>query len=45
MSDEDKGQAGISPGLVRISIGYTGTLGQRWLQLQAALQKTRIVGD
>ena len=43
MSDEDKDHAGISPGLVRISIGYTGTLEQRWKQLLEALQKTGIV--
>ncbi len=45
MSDEDQDLAGISPGLVRVSIGYTGTLEQRWMQLQAALRKTGIVGD
>ena len=37
MTDEDKQSAGISPGLVRISIGYTGTLEQRWSQLERAL--------
>jgi methionine-gamma-lyase len=37
MTDEDKQSAGISPGLVRISIGYTGTLEQRWTQLERAL--------
>jgi methionine-gamma-lyase len=45
MSDEDKGVAGISPGLVRISIGYTGTLEQRWTQLEAALRKVGIIRD
>ena len=40
MSEEDKQEAGISPGLVRVSIGYTGTLEQRWRQLESALQKT-----
>lgn len=45
MSDEDKGSAGISPGLLRISIGYTGTLEQRWTQLLAALRQTDIVED
>ena len=39
MSEEDRDEAGISPGLVRISIGYTGTLEQRWTQLLEALQK------
>ena len=38
MSEEDKEDAGISPGLVRISVGYTGTLEQRWSQLKAALK-------
>jgi methionine-gamma-lyase len=28
---------GLSPGLVRISIGYTGTLEQRWRQFETAL--------
>jgi methionine-gamma-lyase len=39
MSDEDKQSAGISPGLVRLSIGYTGTLEQRWQQLRDALEE------
>jgi methionine-gamma-lyase len=39
MSDEDKASAGISPGLVRMSVGYTGTLEQRWQQLRDALQE------
>ncbi len=37
MTDEDKAVAGINPGLVRMSIGYTGTLEQRWRQLYSAL--------
>ncbi|MHC4976444.1 MAG: aminotransferase class I/II-fold pyridoxal phosphate-dependent enzyme [Planctomycetota bacterium] len=37
MSDEALREAGISPGLVRISIGYTGSLEQRWEQLHRAL--------
>jgi methionine-gamma-lyase len=37
MSDEGKSDAGISPGLVRMSVGYTGTHSQRWQQLSAAL--------
>jgi methionine-gamma-lyase len=37
MTDEDKQDAGISPGLVRMSVGYTGTLEQRWAQLRGAL--------
>ena len=43
MSDEDKDSAGISPGLLRISIGYTGTLEQRWTQLLAALRHTGLI--
>ncbi len=39
MSDEDKVSAGISPGLVRMSVGYTGTLEQRWQQLRDALRE------
>ncbi|MDH3490565.1 MAG: aminotransferase class I/II-fold pyridoxal phosphate-dependent enzyme [Gammaproteobacteria bacterium] len=43
MSDEGKVAAGISPGLMRMSVGYTGTLEQRWGQLLAALEDTGIV--
>lgn len=39
MTDEDKTAAHISPGLVRMSIGYTGTLEQRWSQLTHALER------
>lgn len=39
LTDEDKSAAGISPGLVRMSIGYTGTLQQRWQQLHGALSE------
>lgn len=37
MPAEDLIKAGIVPGLVRLSIGYTGTLEQRWEQLHATL--------
>ena len=37
MPEADRDQIGLSPGLVRISIGYTGTLDQRWRQFGAAL--------
>ena len=40
MTDKDKAAAHISPGLVRMSIGYTGTLEQRWQQLTEALSRT-----
>jgi methionine-gamma-lyase len=34
--------AAISPGLVRMAVGYTGTLEQRWAQLSAALHATAL---
>jgi len=37
MSDEALSEAGILPGLVRMSVGYTGTLQDRWSQLESAL--------
>jgi len=39
LSDDELRAAGIKPGLVRFSIGYTGTLEQRWAQFAEALQK------
>lgn len=39
MSEEEKARAGISPGLVRMSIGYTGTMEQKWAQFEKALAK------
>jgi methionine-gamma-lyase len=39
LSDEDQERAGIRQGLVRISVGYTGSLEQRWDQLEDALLK------
>ncbi|KMT12470.1 hypothetical protein BVRB_5g103990 [Beta vulgaris subsp. vulgaris] len=39
MSEEEKTRAGISPGLVRMSIGYSGTLEQRWAQFEKALAR------
>ena len=41
LTDEDKNAAHISPGLVRLSIGYTGTTEQRWSQLREALERVR----
>ena len=38
LTDGDKALAGISPGLVRISVGYTGSLTQRREQLRLALR-------
>lgn len=42
MDPEDIEAAGISPGLVRLAIGYTGTLEQRWQQLSTALLEARL---
>jgi len=39
MNEEEKDLAGISPGLIRMSIGYSGTLEQRWSQFEAALTR------
>ncbi len=38
MDDEALREAGIEPGLVRVSIGYTGSLEQRWAQFERALR-------
>lgn len=40
MTDDHLERAGISPGLVRISVGITGSLEQRWQQLDSALLAT-----
>lgn len=40
MSKEEQDFAGISEGLVRMSVGYTGTLEQRWNQFESALNRT-----
>lgn len=37
LSPEEQALAGISPGLVRMSVGYLGTLEQKWAQLEKAL--------
>jgi methionine-gamma-lyase len=39
LTDDDKIAACISPGLVRMSIGITGTVEQRWSQLEGALKQ------
>ena len=39
LSDEELEAAGISPGLVRLSIGYTNDLEVRWEQLERGLRK------
>ena len=45
MTDEDKASAGISPGLVRMSVGFTGTAEQRWSQMRTALERLGVVGS
>jgi methionine-gamma-lyase len=45
MTEEDKSSAGISPGLVRMSIGFTGTTEQRWRQLEKALERMGVRPD
>ena len=45
MTDEDKQKACISPGLVRMSIGYTGTIEQRWNQLLEALEQVDAIPE
>ncbi|MGF1507953.1 MAG: aminotransferase class I/II-fold pyridoxal phosphate-dependent enzyme [Myxococcota bacterium] len=37
MNDDAKVQAGLTGGLVRLSIGYTGSIEQRWRQMEEAL--------
>ena len=43
MTEEEQAAAGIRPGLVRMSIGYTGSLEQRWEQLSDALEVLDLV--
>lgn len=45
MSEEAKAAAGIRPGLVRMSIGYTGSVEQRWDQLEQALRNVGLVSQ
>lgn len=42
LNGEEKELAGISPGLIRMSVGYVGTLEQKWNQLEKALLKMKI---
>ncbi|MBI5836595.1 MAG: aminotransferase class V-fold PLP-dependent enzyme [Candidatus Eisenbacteria bacterium] len=42
LSEEEQARAGISPGLVRVSIGYTGSLEQRWGQFETAMKAVGI---
>lgn len=43
LSENDKATAGISPGLIRISVGYTGSVEQRWGQLEAGLRDVGLI--
>jgi methionine-gamma-lyase len=45
MPEEELARAGIMPGLVRMSIGYTGALEQRWSQLRSVLERMGLVGS
>lgn len=44
MPDDELEKAGVGPGLVRLSIGYTGTLEQRWSQLRSVLEDMGLIG-
>ncbi|CAL0323074.1 unnamed protein product [Lupinus luteus] len=39
LNEEEKKQAGISPGLIRVSVGFVGTLEQKLAQLEKALAR------
>ncbi len=41
LTAEEQKKAGISPGLIRMSIGLTGSLEQRWSQFREALLRVR----
>jgi len=43
LTEEEQKEAHIAPGLIRISIGYTGTLEQRWEQFMDALRMVKVV--
>ncbi len=43
LSDEALEASGIRPGLVRMSVGYTGSLEQRWGQLERALRRAELI--
>jgi methionine-gamma-lyase len=42
---EEQGRMGLSPGLLRMSVGITGNLDERLKQLQSALQTCGIIED
>jgi methionine-gamma-lyase len=43
MTVDDMSLAGIGQGLLRISVGYTGTVEQRWGQLESALEDIEVI--
>ena len=43
MTDDDLSSAGIGAGLLRMSIGFTGTIEQRWQQLESALKDIGVI--
>ncbi len=43
LTDEELEAAGIAPGLVRLSLGYTGTLEDRWDQFERALKRAKMI--
>ena len=43
LSDDALRAAGIAPGLLRMSIGFTGSLEQRWQQLERALRRVALI--
>ncbi|KAJ7527784.1 hypothetical protein O6H91_16G070700 [Diphasiastrum complanatum] len=45
LSKEEQAVAGISAGLVRMSVGYTGSVEQRWRQLHDALVALNLVAE
>lgn len=45
LSKEEQATAGISAGLVRMSIGFTGSMEKRWSQLLDALTSLKLVPD
>ena len=45
MTDEALRKAGIAPGLLRMSIGFTGSLEQRWSQLARALGRIGLIQE
>lgn len=44
LNAEEKALAGISPGLIRMSVGYIGTLEQKWRQFEKALSRMQDSG-